>query len=258
MTPKTPPESPAIFHYSLPSPGLVSPIAHYEALQEQDGINQPWVEQVDFKLLSKPKPRFAPLSKPRQPLPSLEQISARLNCQRVSRNQQVSRNDTVTQSAPPMPSESAPRLVVGRLRMPVRNSTMPTPTITVSEFNDKDSEAEFDTTRPPKSPLLITPSNLQVTTTPVPRTRSVSPTKLTQANLMALNSRESRSSAMLSTLRRRTQSNNLHQPIPRPTVHLNEADPCKAFRRHSAPPDSMDLSRRSGFEHPILRLPGAF
>ncbi|KAJ3545063.1 hypothetical protein NMY22_g2571 [Coprinellus aureogranulatus] len=237
VTPKTPPESPAIFHYSLPSPGLVSPIAHYESLQEQDGISQPWVEQVDFKLLSKPKPRLAPLAKTRQPLPSLEQISARLNGQRAARNQQASRNDSM-QSVPPVATEPTPRLVVGRLRMPVRNSTMPT--IMVSEFNNEDTEPEFDPTLPPKSPLLTTPSDLQITTMPVPRTQSASPTKLTQANLMALNSRESRSSAMLSTLRRRTQSNNLHQPTPRPTAKSEETDPCKAFRRHSAPPDSMD------------------
>lgn len=52
--PKTPPESPAIFHYSLPSPGLVSPLAHFETLEEEDDEFAPrkvWVEQVDFKLL---------------------------------------------------------------------------------------------------------------------------------------------------------------------------------------------------------------
>jgi hypothetical protein len=239
VTPKTPPESPSIFHYSLPSPGLVSPIAHYESLHDQDDQNgispfpcKPWVEQVDFRLLKK-----------RRALPSLEQISARLNLQ--------GRNDKVSQSAPPALSESQPRLVVGRLKMPIRN--IATPTITISSFPDVHKYEKPLPPIPPKSPLLTTPSDLQVTTLVVPRTQSTSPTELTRGNLLALNSRETRSSAMLKTLRRRTQSTLFHdqaRPIP------NATD--KAFRRHSAPPDSIPFSKRTGFEHPILALPGAF
>lgn len=240
VTPKTPPESPSIFHYSLPSPGLVSPIAHYESLHDRDDQNgispfpcKPWVEQVDFRLLKK-----------RRGLPSLEQISARLNLQ--------GRNDKVTQTAPPSLSDSQPRLVVGRLKMPIRNAT--TPTITVSPFPDGHEGDKLSSAVPPKSPLMTRPSDLQVTTLVVPRTQSVSPTELTQMNLLALNSRESRSSTMLKTLRRRTQSS-LFPDRGRP---LPNADETKASRRHSAPPDSIPFSKRSGFEHPILCLPGAF
>jgi hypothetical protein len=267
VTPKTPPESPAIFHYSLPSPGLVSPIAHYESLHEQDGISpnvcEPWVEQVDFKLannkmLEKLRPRATMATKPRQPLPSLEQISARLNGQR---NREPVRQDRVVTQSAPVLAEPQPRLVIGRLRMPVRTSTTPTPTINVSLFPDEDEPEEYSAASapvlPPKSPLLTTPLELQVTTLAVSRSRNVSPTELTQSNLQALNSRESRSSAMLSTLRRRTQSTTF-RAIPRPGFNPDEKDPLKGFRRHSAPPDSLDLSKRGGFEHPVLRLPGAF
>ncbi|KAF6766389.1 hypothetical protein DFP72DRAFT_866348 [Ephemerocybe angulata] len=266
VTPKTPPESPAIFHYSLPSPGLVSPIAHYESLHDQDGISpdlcQPWVEQVDFKVATKPeklRPRLSLSRKPRQPLPSLEQISARINRER-GRNQAPRHEERVMQTAPPVLVEPQPRLVIGRLRMPVRKSAA-TPTIKISLYPDEDDSEEYSALSapvlPPKSPLLTTPLKLQVTTLAVSRSRNVSPTQLTQANLMALNSREVRSSAMLNTLRRRTQSTTFNA-VPRPGFNPDETDPRKGFRRHSAPPDSIDLSKRLGFEHPVLRLPGAF
>ncbi|RXW18229.1 hypothetical protein EST38_g7623 [Candolleomyces aberdarensis] len=242
VTPKTPPESPSIFHYRLPSPGLVSPIVHYESLHDQDDQNgispfpcKPWVEQVDFRLLKK-----------RRGLPSLEQITARMNLQ--------GRNDKATQSAPPTVSEPQPRLVVGRLKMPIRNST--TPTITISPFPGVHGREKPLPPVPPRSPLLTTPSDLQVTTLVVPHSQSTSPTELTQVNLLALNSRETRSSAMLKTLRRRTQSALFHDQVRRPI--LNTTDEMKASRRHSAPPDSSPFSKRSGFEHPILSLPGAF
>jgi hypothetical protein len=50
--PVTPPESPAVFHFTLPSPGLVSPLALFEALEKVQGKNGPppvRVEQVDFR-----------------------------------------------------------------------------------------------------------------------------------------------------------------------------------------------------------------
>lgn len=64
--PKTPPESPAIFHYTLPSPGLHSPLALFEELDidNEDGSKpvkrQSWVEQVDFRLPAMQS--FAPIS----------------------------------------------------------------------------------------------------------------------------------------------------------------------------------------------------
>lgn len=233
-----------MFHYSLPSPGLVSPLAHYESLQDEDSdACSPWVEQVDFKLkLSIPKPRqiVQPAPRSKQGLPSLEQISARLNNYRAARVFEGTLETPVFIQPAPVPKKE--QVVVGRLKMPIRSAAKG-PTITIT-----------DTTVPqaPKSPLLIATSDLSVTTLVVPRTKSASPTELTRMNLLALNCREKRSSAMLTTLRRRTQSG-----LPEYPVASDEAT-LKSTRRHSAPPDTSLLSARKGFEHPILSLPGAF
>lgn len=47
--PVTPPESPAVFHFSLPSPGLVSPLALFETLDHESTSRPIRVEQVDFR-----------------------------------------------------------------------------------------------------------------------------------------------------------------------------------------------------------------
>ncbi|KAI5122349.1 hypothetical protein M0805_004107 [Coniferiporia weirii] len=73
--PKTPPDSPAIFHYTLPSPGLMSPLALFEKLglddpeSEYGGVRKVWVEQVDFRLSKRPEPRSAGLSPVPVPAP---------------------------------------------------------------------------------------------------------------------------------------------------------------------------------------------
>lgn len=50
MTPATPPESPAEFHFSLPSPGLVSPLAMFETHESK---GETWVERIDYQLTAK-------------------------------------------------------------------------------------------------------------------------------------------------------------------------------------------------------------
>ncbi|KAI0050678.1 hypothetical protein FA95DRAFT_548674 [Auriscalpium vulgare] len=86
-TPKTPPESPAIFHYSLPSPGLVSPLALFEAIGQRKALGpiKPWVEQVDFRRANGANGAASPMrlrlpvsSGKAKPMPSLDQISAHL------------------------------------------------------------------------------------------------------------------------------------------------------------------------------------
>jgi hypothetical protein len=86
MTAKTPPESPAILHYSLPSPGLTSPLALYESITEADQQafkSHGWVEQVDFRLPEgkRVKPVIKLAAGRGKPLPSLAQITARLSSQ---------------------------------------------------------------------------------------------------------------------------------------------------------------------------------
>ncbi|KAG9099136.1 hypothetical protein FS749_002039 [Ceratobasidium sp. UAMH 11750] len=62
----TPPESPAVFHFTLPSPGLASPLELFETVKSRDS----WVEHVDYNNnCTKRMPSR---------LPSLDQITARL------------------------------------------------------------------------------------------------------------------------------------------------------------------------------------
>ncbi|KAG8736051.1 hypothetical protein FRC10_009855 [Ceratobasidium sp. 414] len=62
----TPPESPAVFHFTLPSPGLASPLELFETIKSRDS----WVEHVDYSNnCTKRMPSR---------LPSLDQITARL------------------------------------------------------------------------------------------------------------------------------------------------------------------------------------
>ncbi|KAG8920066.1 hypothetical protein FRC00_010524, partial [Tulasnella sp. 408] len=112
-SPVTPPESPAIFHFTLPSPGMHSPLAMFERLSSEsdkgcNSVNFPrdssapqeprkgWVEEVDFKarvrsngiraspaasldlaVSARSAPR-KPRGSPSHALPSLDQITARL------------------------------------------------------------------------------------------------------------------------------------------------------------------------------------
>jgi hypothetical protein len=254
--PPSPPESPAVFHYRLPSPGLISPIAHYESLQEEETneARSPWVEQVDFniKLLAPPVKRrqcaLQPKPKPasKQALPSLDQISARINNCRSIR---------VLDETGEAPAQPAPVQVIGRLRMPVRASkTMPTIAVT-DESLPAAKPVALKALQVPRPVSPLKPA--EPTPLVVPCIQSVSPTEVPRINLLALDSRKSRSSTMLSTLRRRTQSNvvcGLHLASP---TELDLKRPA-ASRRHSAPPDSMPHRERTGFEHPILSIPGSF
>jgi hypothetical protein len=102
--PVTPPESPAVFHFSLPSPGLVSPLALFETLDNEGNARPIRVEQVDFRAKARKEAEalasltgytdqslqmhglatLTPESEKRQnrgakqSLPSLDQISKRL------------------------------------------------------------------------------------------------------------------------------------------------------------------------------------
>ncbi|KAG9122140.1 hypothetical protein FRC07_001608, partial [Ceratobasidium sp. 392] len=62
----TPPESPAVFHFTLPSPGLASPLELFENVKSRDS----WIEHVDYN--NNGSKRIS------SRLPSLDQITARL------------------------------------------------------------------------------------------------------------------------------------------------------------------------------------
>jgi hypothetical protein len=94
VTPKTPPDSPAIFHYTLPSPGLVSPLTLFETLGRNSMHGdlrygcEPWVEQIDFRSSKYNNPiegddyhHHSFVVREHKGMPSLDQISARMNTQ---------------------------------------------------------------------------------------------------------------------------------------------------------------------------------
>ncbi|KAJ7357091.1 hypothetical protein DFH08DRAFT_771514 [Mycena albidolilacea] len=257
LTPKTPPDSPAIFNYTLPSPGLVSPLALFESLNENPAYGplsyhrKPWVEQVDFRLptvLGKakaeaPKPKPTAHAKPAKPIPSLDQISARLSSHGHVRTPSAEAAERkarlpafLAQSRP-----TAPRLTigVGRLQLPVRSTTP--------------DKADNLPHMPPRSPCYPLSPNLQVTTIVVPRSSSMSPTELSESNLLALNSRERRAKDMLSTLRKRTRPS--ENGLPDGLSHDDPID--RKWKRRSAPAE-LSPRARSGFAHPVLSMPGGF
>lgn len=290
VTPKTPPESPAVFHYSLPSPGLVSPLALFDSLHDDNDharfACQPWVEQVDFRLPNDSKKqsiRSSPTNKAIQALPSLDQISARLRTLAPAHPTTIVDGLRSTAVPPPSVLTTKPATIeVGRLRMPLRASK-PTTASPASVLRlPTHSQRHIRTVTPP--PKSSDSTDLQVTTTVVPRTASAAQVQLTEANLKVLNAREHRAHNMLSTLRRRTLSTpqEVHVqavpptdtvapasltknaarrtttlPLPEGILELSIDDRKSKWKRHSAPAELMPRER-IGFEHPILSLPGAF
>lgn len=237
--PKTPPDSPAIFNYTLPSPGLVSPLAMYEYLEEECVTSNPWTEQVEFRL---PKP--AARSKQNCPiltfksgrgLPSLDEITARLSFKNPSGAHKATprlpsflqKKRVAEPEAPPTPAP----ITIGRLRMPGPRSRSASP------------PPERQVYEVPPSP--VTP-RLQVTTMVVPRMPRSATTNLTESNLEAF----SRSQVL--KLARRSS---LASPRPRPASNAPVED--KLIRRRSAPAEA-PIRARSQFKHPVLDLPGGF
>lgn len=239
--PKTPPDSPAIFNYSLPSPGLISPLAMYEHLEEGCVTSQPWTEQVDFRLPKsavQPKPRCPALTfKGGKVLPSLDEISARLSFKNLPGAQQATRRlpsflqkrqGAVTE--PEKPATPAP-ITIGRLRMPGSRSRGASP------------PPEQQVYGVPPSP--VTP-RLQVTTTVVPRMPRSTATNLTESNLEAFSR---------SHLLRSVRPISLASPTPVPASTARVED--RVVRRRSAPAE-LPVRPRSQFKHPVLDLPGGF
>ena len=239
--PKTPPDSPAIYNYSLPSPGLVSPLAMYEHLEEECITSHPWTEQVDFRLpksavqlkLNRPALAF----KSGKVLPSLDEISARLSFRKPSGAQQATtrlpsflQRKQVTISKPEIPAAPAP-ITIGRLRMPGSRTrgVSPPPEQQLYEI--------------PPSPVA---PRLQVTTMVIPRMPRSTTANLTESNLEAF----SRSQFL-----RPARPTSLVSPIPLLASTPPVED--RVVRRRSAPAE-LPVRARSQFKHPVLDLPGGF
>ncbi|KAI0307931.1 hypothetical protein B0F90DRAFT_93776 [Multifurca ochricompacta] len=219
--PKTPPDSPSIFHYSLPSPGLVSPLALFQSLQQKDPTGtvqfpsvRPWIEQVEYRRLKGANVRP----------PSLEQITAHLS----SHGHSTTAKDEPHRPPIPLPSF---------LRAPSRVKDTFNPQVVSSSVADGHS---------------IGPG-LQITTTVIPQSSCSSPTELTEHNLVALNSRTLTSRDMMSKIKRRTSG----LASVEGTNGCSMVEDERRARRISAPAE-LPRRERSGFEHPVLALPGAF
>ncbi|KAL1667634.1 hypothetical protein GGF50DRAFT_48003 [Schizophyllum commune] len=253
-TPKTPPESPAIFHYTLPSPGLISPLALFDALNhdsnQETGFltypREPWVEQVDFRskctTISDELPK-TPKPAKRSRLPSLDDISRRMGLAKGAKENAVpSRLPAFLQPVRP------------NLR---RNVSAPVPEIRV--------------------------------TAPVAQAKPAVPSIMVTSPTQPIEQRERASIDMLSTLRRRSPSGGekeLRKSAPTPAEPRIEMDlgstareprlemlkglrgqaPRDApaspnrqqrWKRHSAPAELV-ARPRAGFAHPVLSMPGGF
>jgi len=279
--PKTPPDSPAIFHYTLPSPGLNSPLTLFGALSDNAlasiGLHsvEPWVEQVDFRLLngmqskSSSKSTVSPLqeeySMTGKSIPSLDQISAHLSSlghvspvPRPERSSMRLPAFLLSHSADP-PRASIPTDVlnteptksrlsfpisVGRLKIPVCPPPVSSPQVLTAT-----STGHNDLTPTSKGAPLV--PTLQVTTTRVPRSATFSPTELSEHNVSILASRARTAKDMLSTLSRR-----MHPSEQGLTGHDQKGEERKERRRSS--PAEMPPTERSGFTHPALSWPGGF
>jgi len=277
-TPKTPPDSPAIFHYSLPSPGLVSPLAMFDSVHGIDAIPLcRSIEQVDFRLVHDKNMQV----NHNQVLPSLDQISARLKTLASARSTTIVDGPVVIPALASTPPSGRPATIeIGRLKMPVRSAKL----LSVAAIEPpSQSRPATVAIPPPLIPDTSLRSSMEITTTVAQRTATASPAKLTESNLKILDARERRAHNMLSTLRRRTlsmpqqpsQSAQLINdtvprsltkdaarrttpvPIPQEVMELSLEDRKSRWKRHSAPADFMPKGH-AGFEHPVFAYPGAF
>jgi len=244
-TPKTPPEPPGIFPYSLPSPGLESPLTLFDSWSgnHADDVPHTWVERVDFDERSKSKPLLNGSStKPARGLPSLDQISARFS--RPANLDDVKMTcDALTTANSPRPSVG-----IGRLRMPLRTQVI---------LQSDNQRNKYTPSKPPPPPLSLEPC---VQTFVIPRFPSSAPAQLMESNLDSLNSRDQRASNMLFTLRKRRLSSELNSTAGQEiAIDSEEGETSSKLRwRRSAPADMTPLRARFGFEHPVLASPGGF
>jgi hypothetical protein len=229
MTPNTPPDSPAVFHYTLPSPGLTSPFTVFKSVDKD--TCQGWVETVYFEqqdTYDDCTNDATPAEKRKSVLriPSLEQISARMKPSTInpSKSDVDSYARDLTSAINTTSPHTRPLIGVGRLRMPLRASRSQ-PHATLAPPSQASSE-----------PMLRMTTVVDSTANSASRN-----TKLTETNLNAFNVRGQKAHDMLCTLRRRTSPDRADEE-------------CK---RYSAPAE-MTCRPRIGFAHPVLALPGGF
>lgn len=266
--PVTPPESPAIFHFSLPSPGLESPIEIFEDVNSHPELYETSmrIEQVDFRLPKQKEAAAAAARRshatlygmPTSPFPSLDQISLRMSKNVVtitttrapSPDQESAKGNRLpsflrarSPTPPasqersdiiPQPKEQIPRK--SRLVLPdlvLRGATRPTTNVVLKSPSPVDAKKNMFSVFPP-SPRSARGAKLQITTTICPPTSSKSsPTEFTEENILQFASSEP------------------HKTDPAVLKPANEAVPSSALRAEVTKDLFNKLSRRT------LNLPGA-
>jgi hypothetical protein len=238
--PKTPPESPAILHYTLPSPGLDSPLALFESLQQTDptGPVKPWVEEVHYRQLNGASVRP----------PSLEQITAHLSSLGHSATASTVKDEY---HRPPIPLPTFLRSPL-RMKTGVSQHHAGSGEGTDGEQTSGSGELFIPLPKSHAVPSLSGPG-LLVTTTTIPGPSNSSSSTLTKVNLSALNSRALTRRDMMSKLKRRVTGLPSADGVGGCGVDEDE----RRARRVSAPAE-LPKRERDGFAHLILALPGAF
>jgi hypothetical protein len=211
------------------------------------------VEQVDFRLPQDMQSKSisksavstlrAKLSKPGKSIPSLDQISARLNSQgHVSPSPRSERC--------PM---RLPAFLLSHSSQPPR-APIPTDVVATTPTKPRPSfpVGAGRLQAPARSQLVDAPMapRLQITTTIVPRSASSSSMELSGHNVFVL-ARARKAQDMVSTLKRRVHSSN------EGLTGYDQKQEGRKERRRSSPAE-MQLRERSGFKHPVLSMPGGF
>ncbi|TRM61478.1 hypothetical protein BD626DRAFT_549091 [Schizophyllum amplum] len=262
-TPKTPPDHPlsSIVH-TLPSPGLISPLALFDALNHDSNSEsgflsyprEPWIEHVDFrkcKALTKDAPapvyETTPKSAKRtssKRLPSLDDITRRMGLARGATTDAVpNRLPAFLQSAPRR-NVSAPSVVAAlvpeikvtsptaqSVKPPVPSIMVTTPTIPGEQQRERASHDMISALR--RRSLV----SAEVEAKAEPEAPRVE---------MDLGSTRSPRLDMLKGLRGQT-------PRDQPTSPNRQ----QRWKRHSAPAEFL-ARPRAGFAHPVLSMPGGF
>jgi hypothetical protein len=241
----------------------VSPLAAFDP-EDPARIpsREPWIERVDFRLLDAPKAKPAnKISYVRasndlgrnKPLPSLDEITARLSSQirlnptpnptiRSQRLPAFLKSETRSTTPPSVVQEpvtiidapkSRPSLDVGRLRMPLRASSLP---------DLQPSKPDHKAT-----PLINIPAISITSPNEVPTSNI--------ANRVPLDSRARKSKDMLTTLRRRTMTAPCSFDV---TLSSQEQHDQERLKRRISAPAELRSSGRSSFNHPVLSMPGGF
>lgn len=225
--PVTPPESPAVFHFTLPSPGLVSPLALFESLDDGCQPRPVRVEQVDFRSLarkeaealaavtgdmkqslqvhgltapSQKKQKEAKPSAFSQSLPSLEEISKRLGG-----NVTIARSSSPVSRLPAFLQRTTPSTVQPAVPIESPRPAYATPTTKPAGLTPTNPHGPI--ARPTSStgaPTVRLPVHPTSVTLPGPHIASTrTPTPLTAEALTALAYRAERGTVMMERLQRR-------------------------------------------------------